>query len=90
MKTPNLPVLLRDVNPNLPVLLRNVNPNLPILLRDVNPILHVLMRDVNPNFLSSCEMLTLIRAALKKSIDWRLQVQIAFWTEVNLAPSRPE
>jgi hypothetical protein len=34
--------------------------------------------------------LTLIRAALKKSIEWRLQVQIAFSTEVNLAPSRPE
>jgi hypothetical protein len=32
----------------------------------------------------------LIRAAIKKSIEWRLQVQIAFSTEVNLAPSRPE
>ncbi len=35
-------------------------------------------------------MLTLIRAAIKKSIEWRLQVQIVFLTEVNLAPSRPE
>ncbi len=34
--------------------------------------------------------LTLIRAAYKKSIEWRLQVQITFSTEVNLAPSRPE
>jgi hypothetical protein len=31
-----------------------------------------------------------IRAAIKKGIYWRLQVQIAFSTEVNLAPSRPE
>jgi hypothetical protein len=35
-------------------------------------------------------VLTLIRAAIKKSIEWRLQVQLAFLTEVNLAPSRPE
>jgi hypothetical protein len=34
--------------------------------------------------------LSLIRAAIKKGIEWRLQVQIAFSTEVNLAPSRPE
>jgi hypothetical protein len=34
--------------------------------------------------------LTLSLAAIKKSIEWRLQVQIAFLTEVNLAPSRPE
>jgi hypothetical protein len=33
--------------------------------------------------------LTLIRAAIKKCIEW-LQVQIAFLTEVNLAPSRPD
>jgi hypothetical protein len=35
-------------------------------------------------------ILNLIRAAFKTSIDWRLQVQIAFSTQVNLAPSRPE
>ncbi len=29
-------------------------------------------------------------AAIKKSIEWRLQVLIASSTEVNLAPSRPE
>jgi len=34
--------------------------------------------------------LTLSLAAIKKSIEWRLQVQIAFLTEVDLAPSRPE
>ncbi len=34
--------------------------------------------------------LTLIRAAVKKSIEWRLQVQLAFSMKVNLAPSRPE
>jgi hypothetical protein len=34
--------------------------------------------------------LTLSLAAIKKSIEWRLQVQIAFLTEVNLAPSCPE
>jgi hypothetical protein len=34
--------------------------------------------------------LTLIRAAIKKCIEWRLQVQIAFSTEVDLALSRPE
>jgi hypothetical protein len=34
--------------------------------------------------------LTLILAAIKKSIEWRLQVQIALLTEANLAPSRPE
>jgi hypothetical protein len=36
--------------------------------------------------------LTLIRAAIKKSIEWRLQVQIALLAVVNLdlAPSRPE
>jgi hypothetical protein len=38
----------------------------------------------------SQRQLTLIRAAIKKSIEWRLQVQIAYSTEVNLAPSRPE
>jgi hypothetical protein len=31
-----------------------------------------------------------IRVAMKKFIEWRLQVQIAFLAEVNLAPSRPE
>ncbi len=36
------------------------------------------------------DVLTLIRAAIKKCIEWRLQVQIAFSTEVDLAPSRPE
>jgi hypothetical protein len=39
---------------------------------------------------SNYTILTLIRAAIKKSIEWRLQVQIAFLAEVNLAPSRPE
>jgi hypothetical protein len=34
--------------------------------------------------------LTLSLAAIKKCIEWRLQVQIAFSTEVDLAPSRPE
>jgi hypothetical protein len=34
--------------------------------------------------------LTLIRAAIKKCIEWRIQVQIAFSTEVDLEPSRPE
>jgi hypothetical protein len=33
---------------------------------------------------------SLIRAAIKMSIEWRLQVQIAFLAEVDLAPSRPE
>jgi hypothetical protein len=32
--------------------------------------------------------LTIIQVAIKKSIEWRLQVQIAFLTEVDLAPSR--
>jgi hypothetical protein len=36
------------------------------------------------------DTLTLSLAAIKKSIEWRLQVQIAFLTEVDLAPSRPE
>jgi hypothetical protein len=35
-------------------------------------------------------VLTLSLAAIKKCIEWRLQVQIAFSTEVDLAPSRPE
>jgi hypothetical protein len=35
-------------------------------------------------------LLTLIRVAIKKCIEWRLQVQIALFAEVNLAPSRPE
>jgi hypothetical protein len=39
---------------------------------------------------SSTFSLTLIRAALKKSIEWWLQVQIPFSTEINLTPSRPE
>ncbi len=34
--------------------------------------------------------LALIRAAIKECIEGRLQVQIAFQTEVDLAPSRPE
>jgi hypothetical protein len=34
--------------------------------------------------------LTLSLAAIKKCIEWRLQVQIAFSTEVDLEPSRPE
>jgi hypothetical protein len=34
--------------------------------------------------------LALSLAAIKKCIEWRLQVQIAFSTEVDLAPSRPE
>jgi hypothetical protein len=29
-------------------------------------------------------------AAIKKRIEWRLQVQIALFAEVNLAPSRLE
>jgi hypothetical protein len=37
-----------------------------------------------------CEYLTLILEAIKKSIEWRIQVQPAFLTEVDLAPSRPE
>ncbi len=35
-------------------------------------------------------VLTLIRAAIKKSNEWRLQVQIASLAEVDMAPSRPE
>jgi hypothetical protein len=35
-------------------------------------------------------ILTLSLADIKKCIEWRLQVQIAFSMEVNLAPSRPE
>jgi hypothetical protein len=35
-------------------------------------------------------ILTLFLAAIKKCIEWRLQVQRAFSTEVDLAPSRPE
>jgi hypothetical protein len=42
------------------------------------------------NFLEHSSLLTLSLAAIKKSIEWRLQVQIAFLTEVDLAPSRPE
>ncbi len=36
--------------------------------------------------------LTLIRAAIKKSIEWRLQVQVALLAvvDLDLAPSRPE
>jgi hypothetical protein len=33
--------------------------------------------------------LTLIQVAIKKCIEWRLQVQIAFETEVDLAPMPP-
>jgi hypothetical protein len=39
---------------------------------------------------AKAQMLTLSLAAIKKNIEWRLQVQIAFLTEVDLAPSRPE
>jgi hypothetical protein len=48
------------------------------------------IRSVEEFLASSIATLTLIWAAIKKSIEWRLQVQIAFLTEVNLAPSRPE
>jgi hypothetical protein len=52
----------------------------------------------SPNKVKGCHsanltkfvILTLSLAAIKKSIEWRLQVQIAFLTEVDLAPSRPE
>ena len=48
------------------------------------------IRSVEEFLASSIATLTLIWAAIKKSIEWRLQVQIAFLTEVNLAPSRPK
>jgi hypothetical protein len=41
-------------------------------------------------FFFSVRPLTLIRAAVKKCIEWRLQVQRAFLTEDDLAPSRLE
>jgi hypothetical protein len=45
---------------------------------------------VSVMFLFTSKTLTLSLAAIKKTIEWRLQVQIAFLTKVNLAPSRPE
>ncbi len=48
------------------------------------------IRSVEEFLASSIATLTLIWATIKKSVEWWLQVQIAFSTEVNLAPSCPE